>query len=104
MRRDGHEWAMTIGAIALAALAAGLAARGGRAQAGQERARASAVGRDADRPAYAPGVAAGVGDTGTRGDVRPAGPESVRDPYRRWDQVDELVDETFPASDPPATY
>lgn len=103
MRRDGHEWALTIGAIALGALAAGLAARGA-SHAGQERRQASPMGRGADRPAYAPGVAAGVDDTGTRGDVRPAGPESARDPDRRWDQVDELVDETFPASDPPATY
>ena len=100
MRRDGHEWATTIGAIALGALAAGWAASRGARDGGRPR----PAGRGADRPAYAPGVAAGVGDTGTRGDVRPAGPESVRDPDRRWDQVDELVDETFPASDPPATY
>jgi len=36
--------------------------------------------------------------------VRPAGPESMRDPPRRWDNVDEAADESFPASDPPATY
>lgn len=36
--------------------------------------------------------------------VRPAGPESMRDPPRRWDKVDEAVDESFPASDPPANY
>jgi hypothetical protein len=36
--------------------------------------------------------------------VRPAGPESMRDPPHRWDKVDEAVDESFPASDPPATY
>ena len=103
MQRDGHEWALTIGAIALAALATGLAARGA-SRAGQERRQAPPMGRDADRPAYAPGVAAGVGDRGTRGDVRPAGRESVRDPDPDWDEVDEAVDETFPASDPPATY
>ena len=34
--------------------------------------------------------------------VRPAGPESVRDPPREWDKVDEAADESFPASDPPA--
>ncbi len=103
MRRDGHEWAMTIGAIALAALAAGLAARGA-SHAGQGRRPTPSMGRDADRPAYAPDVAAGVGDAGTRGDVRPAGPRAMRDPDPDWDAVDEAVDETFPASDPPATY
>jgi hypothetical protein len=36
--------------------------------------------------------------------VRPAGPESMRDPPKRWDEVDEAGDESFPASDPPANY
>jgi hypothetical protein len=36
--------------------------------------------------------------------VRPAGPESMRDPPKRWDKVDQADDESFPASDPPATY
>jgi hypothetical protein len=36
--------------------------------------------------------------------VRPAGPESMRDPPKRWDKVDEALDESFPASDPPANY
>lgn len=34
--------------------------------------------------------------------IRPAGPESMRDPPRSWDTVDESSDESFPASDPPA--
>ncbi|SFS12992.1 hypothetical protein [Sphingomonas jatrophae] len=32
--------------------------------------------------------------------VRPAGAESMRDPQKNWDEQDEAVDETFPASDP----
>jgi hypothetical protein len=36
------------------------------------------------------------------GQVRPAGPESVRDKPKRWDKTDDAVDESFPASDPPA--
>jgi len=34
--------------------------------------------------------------------VRPAGPESMRDPPKSWDKVDEASDESFPASDPPS--
>jgi len=36
------------------------------------------------------------------GQIRPAGPENMRDPPKHWDQVDEGLDESFPASDPPA--
>jgi hypothetical protein len=37
------------------------------------------------------------------GAVRHAGPENMRDRERRpWDKVDESVDESFPASDPPS--
>ena len=37
------------------------------------------------------------------GGLRPAGPEAMRtQPRRRWDEVDEASDESFPASDPPA--
>jgi hypothetical protein len=42
------------------------------------------------------------GPVGNSGNVRPAGPESMRDPPSKWTGVDEASDESFPASDPPA--
>ena len=42
------------------------------------------------------------GGVGSSGNIRPAGPEAMRDPPGRWSQVDEASDESFPASDPPA--
>lgn len=37
--------------------------------------------------------------------VRDAGPDAMRDaPQRGWSDVDEASDQSFPASDPPATY
>lgn len=36
--------------------------------------------------------------------VRNAGPEDMRDPPRRWDETDQALDETFPASDPVTKY
>jgi hypothetical protein len=37
--------------------------------------------------------------------VRDAGPEAMRDPPAApWTAVDEASDQSFPASDPPATY
>lgn len=39
------------------------------------------------------------------GQVRNAGPEAVGDtPTREWSKTDEELDESFPASDPPANY
>jgi hypothetical protein len=47
-----------------------------------------------------------VGAPGAVVRVRDAGPANVRDPERdrEWDLTDETSDESFPASDPPATY
>jgi hypothetical protein len=52
-------------------------------------------------PAFAHGQAA----QGNASKVRDAGPDAMRDkPKRKWNAVDEQIDESFPASDPPATY
>ncbi|GGL61941.1 hypothetical protein [Wenxinia marina] len=60
-------------------------------------------------PAPAGGAALsprGLQQTGTADarTVRSAGRGAMRDPPRRWDPVDETGDESFPASDPPASY
>lgn len=34
--------------------------------------------------------------------VRNAGTENMASKQKKWDEVDEAVDESFPASDPPA--
>jgi hypothetical protein len=36
--------------------------------------------------------------------VRDAGPQAMADKPREWSAEDEASDESFPASDPPATY
>ena len=57
---------------------------------------------DDDDP-YAPALSRGgaQGPVGSSGNVRPAGPSSMRDPPKNWSEVDEASDESFPASDPP---
>lgn len=38
-------------------------------------------------------------------DIRDAGPDAMRDaPRREWTEIDEDLDESFPASDPPGGY
>ncbi len=45
------------------------------------------------------------GSVGGSQQIRDSGPEAMRDkPKRVWDKTDEISDESFPASDPPATY
>lgn len=42
------------------------------------------------------------GPEGADVQVRPAGPDEMADAPEDWDEVDEAVDESFPASDPPS--
>jgi hypothetical protein len=42
------------------------------------------------------------GPVGQSGAARSAGPDAMRDPPKDWGKVDQAVDESFPASDPPA--
>lgn len=42
--------------------------------------------------------------SGSFANVRNAGPEAMRDKPEQWQKVDQASDESFPASDPPATY
>lgn len=51
--------------------------------------------KDGDSAAFA---------TGQTGSVRNAGPSSMRDKPNDWSKTDEEIDESFPASDPPANY
>lgn len=47
----------------------------------------------------------GEGEEGVTHQVRDSGPDAMRDkPSRSWDKTDQASDESFPASDPPATY
>ena len=57
--------------------------------------------KDKSPPACATGQEPGENAT----KVRDAGPDAMADtPKREWTKEDEASDESFPASDPPATY
>ncbi len=43
-------------------------------------------------------------DKKTSKDVRDSGKENMENPPEEWTEVDEELDESFPASDPPANY
>ena len=57
--------------------------------------------KDRDAPAA---FDASEADATEPGDVRNAGPDAMRDKPEDWDETDQALDESFPASDPPATY
>ena len=53
----------------------------------------------------APAFAGGEVGSGRIHQVREAGPDAMRDDTAKdWDKADQASDESFPASDPPATY
>ncbi len=76
-----------------------------------KRALLSAAGKPWKRSAERPRRAAAWSERareaapdGADSPVRAGGPESMRDPPRRWDRTDEAGDASFPASDPPSNY
>ena len=80
------------GGAAVAGLAAALFTRrwwSGEAEVGEQPAAAHSRGKTAPGP------------VGTSGSARSAGPEAMRDPPSEWEKVDQAVDVSFPASDPP---
>lgn len=103
--------------VVAGAMLGALMARGGRSGRSRDsrgfegwRGRDEAAGAGRRRrgtrlAAVAPQVAEDAAGTAEHDFVRPAGPEAMRDaPRRDWSQADEISDESFPASDPPATY
>ena len=57
--------------------------------------------KDNSPPAFAKGQEPGE----NLAKVRDAGPHAMADaPKREWTKEDQAIDESFPASDPPATY
>jgi hypothetical protein len=83
-------------------IAAGGAAVAGLAAALFTRRWWSGAEEEDEKPAaaHSRGVTA-PGPVGQSGAARSAGPEAMRDPPSEWEKVDQAVDESFPASDPP---
>ncbi|MBV1690313.1 hypothetical protein KRR38_22165 [Novosphingobium sp. G106] len=55
-----------------------------------------------ERPLRRAAFAAGESTAGAV-EVRNAGPDSMRSDLPEWDKVDQASDESYPASDPPAS-
>lgn len=91
-RKSNTAWMIGVGAAAAAGLGYLISKR---------LIGAGGYGHD-DLPAPALKGPGAHGPVGASGNVRPAGPEAMRDPPSEWSKVDEASDESFPASDPPA--
>lgn len=97
-REDGHFWNNRATGAALAAAAAGLA---GAAWMFWRNAHSGA----GEPSRHSAAFAKGEGQKHNFVQHRSAGPEAMRDdPGEDWDKIDQASDESFPASDPPATY
>lgn len=56
-----------------------------------------------DAPGHAAAFAQGETDAENFDQTRSAGPDAMRDDHPDdWDKIDQALDESFPASDPPA--
>lgn len=57
-----------------------------------------------DKNPHNAAFAAGQPGDGNFSQVRDAGRDAMRDKPAEWTKTDEALDESFPASDPPANY
>jgi hypothetical protein len=101
MARQDPKGRKPTGTNGKAFLAAGIGAAAALAAGALFRWRRSAAAEDEEPPAPALKHGGAPGPVGSTGAVRPAGRGAMRDPPATWDRVDEAVDESFPASDPP---
>jgi hypothetical protein len=100
-RQDPKGRRRNIGTSSKAMIAAGIGAACALAAGAMFRWRRSAGSEEEAPPAPALKHGGAPGPVGASGAVRPAGRGAMRDPPATWDRVDEAVDESFPASDPP---
>jgi hypothetical protein len=96
MRQDQAFWLLALAGLGALLVAA---TRGS----GAARYRATREPHTGQEPQHAPHAHGAMHDP-VHDPVRSAGPAEMRDPPARWSMADEASDESFPASDPPATW